>query len=440
MTQMRSSQPTGDPSRSVKTYLTAALFLVVLLFGGVGGWAATANIVGAVFAQGELILEGRSHEVQHPDGGIIERVVVQDGDAVADGDILFVLDPTRLQASQAILSMQVAEHQARQARLRAERDGNDTIVFPEALTRSDDGDVRDLIRSEEALFEARHVFQDGQIAQLRQRIVQTRDEIAGLEAQRRAKIGEIALIGEELEALDGLLEQGLVENSRLLALRRNAAQLNGEQGAFEAQIAQAEGQISEIEMQILQLDNDRRTEVLAELNETTSRLAELTEELADVTERMDRLIVRAPLGGIVHELALTSQGALVSAERTVLQIVPVQNLLIIEARIAPQDIDQVSIGSEATLRFSAFNQRTTPELKGTVTHLSADRSVDDQSGEVWYTARLFVPDDEIARLGEGLVPLPGMPVDVLIQTGERTVLSYIVKPITDHVARAFIEE
>lgn len=437
---VQSTQQTGDPSKSVKTYLIGAIVLIAVLFGGIGGWAAMANIAGAVFAQGELIIEGRSHQVQHPDGGIIERVAVRDGDAVAKDDVLFVLDPTRLQASHAILTMQVAEHHARRARLRAERDGVGSIAFPEFLSQSSNEDVLDLVLSEEALFDARQVFLDGQTAQLRQRIVQINDEIAGLDSQRQAKIGEIALIGEELDALQRLLDQGLVENSRVLALRRAAAQLNGERGAFEAQIAQAQGQISETEMQILSMANDHQTQVLTELNQTTSRLAELTEELGDVTQRMDRLMVRAPLAGIVHELALTSEGALVSAERTVLQIVPVQNLLIIEARITPQDIDQVAIGSQATLRFSAFNQRTTPELTGTVTHLSADRSVDDQSGAIWYTASLSVTDEEIARLGEGIVPLPGMPVDVLIQTSERTVLSFLVKPITDHIARAFIEE
>ncbi len=433
-------QQSGDPSKSVRTYMIGALVLIGVLFGGIGGWAAMANIAGAVFAQGELIIEGRSHQVQHPDGGIIERVAVGDGDPVAKDDVLFVLDPTRLEASHAILTMQVAEHHARRARLRAERDGAGSITFPEFLSQSSSEDVLDLVLSEEALFDARQVFLDGQTAQLRQRIVQINDEIAGLDSQRQAKIGEIALIGEELDALQRLLDQGLVENSRVLALRRAAAQLNGERGAFEAQIAQARGQISETEMQILSMANDHQTQVLTELNQTTSRLAELTEELGDVAQRMDRLVVRAPLAGIVHELALTSEGALVSAERTVLQIVPVQNLLIIEARITPQDIDQVAIGSQATLRFSAFNQRTTPELTGTVTHLSADRSIDDQSGAIWYTARLSVTDEEIARLGENIVPLPGMPVDVLIQTSERTVLSFLVKPISDHIARAFIEE
>lgn len=438
--QIEKAQTPRNPTASMRTYLIGAIILGLVLFGGVGGWAAMANIAGAVFAAGEVVVDGRSHAVQHPDGGLIERVQVRDGDAVSEGDVLFVLDPTRLRASHAILTMQVAEHQARRARLRAERDGQQAISFASELEQYEDDEIADLLRSEQALFEARQLFHDGQVSQLRQRIGQTRDEIAGLDAQRVAKIEEIALIGEELDALDTLLEQGLVEASRVLALERTAAQLAGERGAFTAQIAQTEGQISELELQILQLYNDRQTQVLAELNETTSRLAELSEELADVEERIDRLIVRAPLAGIVHELALTSRGALVSAERTVLQLVPVQNLLIIEARVAPQDVDQVSIGSVATLRFSAFNQRTTPELKGTVTHLSADRSVNEQSGEVWYTARLSVADEELARLGDDLALLPGMPVDVLIQTEQRTVLSYLVKPITDHIARAFIEE
>lgn len=438
--QIEKAKTPRNPAASVRSYLIGSVVLGLVLFGGVGGWAAMANIAGAVFAVGEVVVDGRSHAVQHPDGGLIERVQVRDGDPVAEGDVLFVLDPTRLRASHTILTMQVAEHQARRARLRAERDQQPSISFPSELKQSGDDEVIDLLRSERALFEARQIFHAGQVDQLRQRIGQTGDEITGLDAQRIAKIEEIALIGEELDALDTLLDQGLVEASRVLALERAAAQLAGERGAFTAQIAQAEGQISELELQILQLANDRQTQVLAELNETTSRLAQLSEELADVEERLDRLVVRAPLAGIVHELALTSRGALVSAERTVLQLVPIQNLLIIEARVAPQDVDQVTIGSIANLRFSAFNQRTTPELKGTVTHLSADRSVNEQSGEVWYTARLSVADGELARLGDDIALLPGMPVDVLIQTEERTVLSYLVKPITDHIARAFIEE
>lgn len=432
--------PKADPSSSVRAYLLGALVLTLVLFGGFGGWVAVANIAGAVFAQGEVVIEGRSHAVQHPDGGLIEQMHVRDGDAVAEGDVLFTLDPTRLQASQTILSKQVAEHQARIARLRAERDDSELIQFPHALNASDQIKIQDLLAMETALFDARGVFLDGQIAQLGERILQTRQEITGLEAQRVAKIEEIALIEEELASLTQLLDRGLVEASRVLALRRTAAQLAGERGAFTSQIAQAEGQVSELELQILQLANDRQTEVLSELTETDSRLAQLSEELADVNEQLSRLTVRAPLSGIVHELALTSRGALVSAEQTVLELVPVDNLLIVEARITPQDVDQVHIGTPATLRFSAFNQRTTPELQGTVSHLSADRSENEQSGEVWYTARLSVADEELARLGAGLSLIPGMPVDVLVQTDERTVLSYLVKPISDHIARAFIEE
>ncbi|MEM6384194.1 MAG: HlyD family type I secretion periplasmic adaptor subunit [Pseudomonadota bacterium] len=427
--------------KSIRGYGLAAAIAMVLLVGGIGGWAANAQISGAVYAIGELILDGRSHEVQHRDGGIVLEMRVRDGDLVQAGDPLFSMDPAELEASFAIVDNQIVERLARRARLDAELSADGELVFPDALMdRFDEPFVAQLMRQEAENLHARATTIDGQTNQLRERIRQTNGQIVGLRAQVEAKREELRLIAEERESLDVLFGQGLVESSRVLALDRTKARLAGEEGALVASIGQAGAEISQIEMQILQIRNDFRTRALEELTTVRSELAQLNEQLSDVRARLGRLDVRAPLAGVVHELALTSPGALVAAERTVLKLVPVQNRLIVEARIQPQDIDQIRVGDEATLRFSAFNQRTTPEIFGTVTHLSADRSDDQQTGASWYTARLQVNDEEKQRLGDDLSLIPGMPVDVFMQTEQRTVLSYLMKPLTDHLQRAFIED
>lgn len=430
-----------SPRLSIRNYIVAALALMMLLIGGIGGWAATTRIAGAVFASGELILDGRSLEVQHRDGGIVSHMAVRDGDVVDAGDLLFSMDPTELQASRIILDNQLVEQMVRQARLEAELSEQPEITFPKPLVdRAAESFVASLMQQESDHLKARQAALAGETNRLRERSRQINNEIAGLEAQLGAKQQEIRLIAQERDALGPLQERGLVEVTRILTLERTQARLSGEEGLLIASIAQSLGQISEVEIEILRIANNRRAQALEELTATRGRVAELSEQLNNVQARLARMDVRAPLSGVIHELALTSPGSLVSAERTILKLVPVQNRLIVEARIEPQDVDQIRLGDSAALRFSAFSQSTTPEILGTVTHLSADRTDDAQTGAAWYTVRLEVSDAEKQRLGDGLALLPGMPVDVFLQTEERTVLSYLVKPLADHLQRAFIED
>ena len=434
MGQASTSQRT--PSAAIHVYLVAGLALMLLLLGGAGGWAAWATIAGAVVATGEVVIEGNSRAVQHREGGIVEAIHVRDGDRVAAGDVLITLDDTALSATATILATQLDELTLRRARLIAERDEAVELAVPDGLS----ADAADLIAAEHRLLAARNRFYEGQSDQLSERIAQTRDEIAGLTARRTAKDRELVLIGEELARLIQLRDQGLVEASRITNLERTQAQLEGERGQLTAEIARAEGRITETELQILQLGQDRLTQVLAELGETDSGLAERREQQADIAERLARMVMRAPQDGVVHELTIHTVGGVVSAEEVAMRVVPLQDRLVIEARVLPMDVDQVGIGQAATLRFAAFNQRTTPELQGSVIHVAADSSVDPATSESWYIARLAIPDEELARLDPGLTLLPGMPVDVFIQTNRRTVLSYLTKPLTDHMARAFVEE
>jgi HlyD family secretion protein len=428
---------TSSAQRSIRRHLLGGLAVVALLAGGVGGLAATTELAGAVIAPGTMVVDTNVKKVQHPTGGVVGELRVRDGDRVKAGDVVVRLDETITQANLAIVVKSLNEMQARLARLEAERDDADKVVFPsDLLARSGDPEVAPVIEGERNLFRLRKTARAGQKAQLKERISQLREEIQGLTGQVAAKKRETELIGQELEGVRDLWRKNLVQIQRVTALERDAARLEGERGHLIAATAQSKGKISETELKIIQIDQDLRSEVAKELREVQAKIAELVERKVAAEDQLKRIDIRAPQDGMVHQLAVHTIGGVITPGEAVMLIVPEADALTVEAKLAPQDIDQVGVGQAAMLRFSAFNQRTTPELNGTVSRVSADLTTDERNGASYYTVRISIPEDEVARLG-GLKLLPGMPVESFIQTGERTVLSYLTKPLTDHIARAF---
>jgi HlyD family secretion protein len=409
----------------------------VILFGGIGGWAASTDFAGAVIAPGLVVVESDLKKVQHPKGGVVGELLVRDGQRVRAGEVVVRLDATVTRADLAVVTHQQDELKARQARLKAERDGTATVVFPpELMARVGDPAIAGLLAEERRLFELRRTSLDGQRAQLRERVAQVGEETRGLAVQIEAKTAAMALIEEELSGVRRLWDKQLTPIQRLKALEREAAQLGGERGQLIAAAAQARGRASELELQILQLDQDLRSEVAAELREVQARLAVLDEQRVAAEDDLRRIDILAPQAGRVHQLAVHTVGGVIGAGEPIMLIVPDGDVLTVEARIAPQDIDQVRFGQTAVLRLSAFDQRTTPELLGEVTRIAAELTRDERTDAAWYTARITLTPGQLARLGDAAL-LPGMPVETMIQTDRRTVLSYLTKSVRDQIARAF---
>ena len=329
---------------------------------------------------------------------------------------------------------------ARQARETAERDGAAEISFPAELLRrrATDATVANLVDGEQRLFAIRRFAREGQKSQLRERVGQIKEEIQGLTDQAAAKRMEIQLIGKELEGVRDLYAKNLIQLPRLTALERDAARIGGERGQLTAQIAQSKGKVTETELQILQLDQDLRSEVAKDLADIRGKTSEYEEKKISADDQLKRIDIRSPQDGVVHQMSVHTIGGLVTPSEPVMLIVPEAEALTVEVKVQPQDIDHVRLGQAAVLRFSAFNQRTTPEINGVVTRVSADVTQDPKTGASYYTARVGLPEGELGRLA-GLKLVPGMPVESFIRTGERTVLSYLVKPLHDQVMKAFRE-
>lgn len=425
---------------AVRRNLRLGMTAVVLLVGGLGGWAALADITGAVIALGTLVVESNVKKVQHPTGGIVGELRVRDGDEVHAGDVLIRLDETVSRANLAIASKALDELMARRARLEAERDGRDTIAFPAALVdRAEDPEVSSRIESEMRAFATGRQVRDGEKAQLRERIAQLKESIAGYDVRQQAKAKEIEFIERELTGARKLHKKGLLPISKLTALEREATRLDGERGQFMSLISEAKGKITETELQILQVDHELRKDVARELREIESRIGELVERKIAAEDQLKRIDIRAPQTGHVHQLAVHTVGGVIAAGEPVMLIVPEGDDLSVEAKVAPGDIDQIQVGQVAMLRFSAFNRHKTPELKGRVRRVSADIQSDPRTGGSYYLVRIDLSDDEWTRLA-GVKLVPGMPVEVFIETGERKALSYLMKPLTDQMQRAFRED
>ena len=431
---------TSSMRRSMRRHLVAAIVVVLVLVIGVGGWAATAVISGAVVASGSIVVDSNVKKVQHLTGGIVGELRVRDGDRVRAGDIVVRLDETVTRANLAIVTKGLDELTARKARLESERDGSDTIIFPaQLLAGAGDPDRAAAMDSEGKLFNLRRTARSGQKAQLRERIAQLQEEITGLIAQQDSKAKEIALLERELAGVRELWKQNLVQLTRLTALEREAARLDGERGQLIAAAAQAKGKIAETTLQILQIDQDIASDVAKELREVDGKIGEFIERKVTAEDQLKRTDIRAPQDGTVFQLAVHTVGGVITAGDPIMLIVPDADNLSVEVKVNPQDIDQLQLNQKAILRFTAFNVRTTPEIEGTVTRISADTSTDQRTGQSYYTVRIAMAADQVERLGDVKL-LPGMPVEAFVQTGDRTMFSYLMKPLHDQFVRAFREK
>lgn len=430
-----------SPARhSIKRHVVAGVAVVIVLVGGVGGWAATTQLSGAVIAPGSIVVDTNVKKVQHPTGGVVGEVRARDGDRVRLGDIVVRLDETVTRANLAIVTKGLNELRSRKARLEAERDGAEAITFPDdLLSRESDPDVAGPVSSERKLFQLRRTARVGQKAQLRERVAQLQEEIGGLTAQQNAKAREVTLIERELEGVRELYKKNLIQLTRLTQLEREATRLEGERAQLTASVAQAKGKIAELQLQIIQIDQELSSEVAKEMRDVDAKIGEFVERKVTAEDQLRRIDIRSPQDGTVFQSNVHTVGGVVTAGDAIMLIVPEADKLTVEAKVSPQEIDQLQLGQKALLRFTTFNQRSTPEIYGTITRISADISTDQRTGLSYYTVRMGLPPEEVARLGDVKL-VPGMPVESFVQTGERTVISYLVKPLFDQLTRAFREK
>ncbi len=421
----------GIRSRVVTAVVGAAILIL-----GCGGWAVSAKLSGAIIAQGQIVVRQQVKLVQHRDGGIVSAILVENGSAVEAGDVLVRLDDTQAKAELAIVRGQISELQGRRARLTAEREGADTLVFADGFET--DPMTRDIARGERRLFAQNQARQEGKREQLALQVEQYEDQVRGLEAQQTSNEAERAIVAADLERFRKLVKKGIVGAVKLGELERDLSKVEGMKGEIASNIARVKGQISEARLKIIEFDQEARTDAQRELRDVEARLSEQQERAIALRDRLSRMELRAPIAGYVNDLSIHTVDGVIAAGESVMSIVPVDDDLIVEARLAPSDIDQIHVGQHTRLRFSAFNQRTTPEVDGTVEVIAAAATMDPVTKSPYYLSSIVIADG-IGALGEKNL-VPGMPVEVFITTEERSPMSYLVKPFTDQMMRAFREE
>lgn len=425
---------------SARAPLTLGILAILVLLGGFGTWSVVANISGAVIAPGQIEVAQNRQVVQHPDGGVISEIRVQDGDLVNTGDILLRLDATNLTSELVVVEGQLFEIIARRGRLEAERDGTNNItydpeLFEAALTNS--VSAEELMQGQQRLFVARLESLEQEVLQMQKRRAQIADQIVGIVAQQTALVTQLELITQELSNQQILLDRGLAQVSRVLSLQRERARLRGTMGELAASKAQAEGKITEIEIEVLKFGTKRREEAISRLRDLQFRELELHEQRRALTEKLSRLDIRAPLSGIVYAMQFFAPRSVIRPADPVLYLVPQDRALVIATKVQPNNIDQIFIGQEVTLRFPSFDSRDTPELKGRVMKISADAFTDERSQTSFYRSEIALLDGEISKLPEDATLIPGMPVQAFIRTNDRTPLAYLIKPLSDYFAKAF---
>lgn len=408
---------------------------LVILLGVLGIWSVKARIAGAVVSSGMIQVESNRQVIQHPQGGVVGAILAKDGDQVEAGDVVIRLDDTLLKSELAIIERQLAEIRARRARLEAERDGADAITVPEELLEGGT-DVLAMVEGQQRLFTARLESLAQEDSQLAEQITQARNQITGTEARLIALSRQKELIDSELADVQSLLEKGLAQASRASALEREQAGLLGSIGELEASIAQVRGQIAALDIQRIRLQTTRRESAIEGIRDLQYQEIELAQRQIASLETLSRMEIRTPVSGVVYGSKVFALRAVLSPAEPIMYVIPQDQPLVVAARIEAIHIDQVHIGQEVSLRFTAFDQRFTPEIFGQVARLSADVFTDEVTGISYYSADLLPREGELAKLGEQEL-LPGMPVEAFIKTTERSPLNYLTKPLTDYFNRAF---
>lgn len=444
-----SSAPAPNPAESsVDSFKAMGLAMpialgfgvIALFFGGFLGWAALAPLGSAAIAPGVVSVETNRKTIQHLEGGIIGAIKVKDGDTVKAGQVLVVLDETQPRASLELVRVRQLAARALKARLVAERNDAKRISFPDELrARRKETKVVEIIDGQINIFKARRKAYAGQVAILKQQIKQLAEEIKGTQGQIKSEKRQITLVADEIKDVSGLVEKGLVPRPRLRALQRDAAEIEGSLSLNRSRIAQVRQTIAEIRLQINELTTAKINEVSQELRDVQSELFDLEERERAAEDVLKRTVIRAPLEGTVVNLQVHTLGGVIAPGAPLLDIVPSEDQLIVEARVSPSDIDIVQVGLLAQVRFTAFSQRRTQPVDGTVTAISADLLTDERTGEIFYLARIEIKDDLAEKLGDNKL-YPGMQTEVMIVTGERTALEYFLKPITASLNRAFRED
>ena len=434
------TNPSNNPKQRWSTTgpMTLGLIALLVLVGGFGTWAVMAQITGAVITSGQIEVNRNRQVIQHPDGGVVDVILVQEGDAVVKGDTLIRLDASLLKSELAVVEGQLFEIIARRGRLEAERDGETALTFDPLLSDVPQGPS--LIAGQTRLFDARLESNMRAIEQLQQQRAQISSQISGIAAQQTALATQSDLIQQELTDQQTLLRQQLIQASRVLALQRQEANLLGRVGELTASAAQAAERRTEIEIQILTLASTRREEAITRLRDLQYNELELSERSRTLRQRLGRLDLRAPVSGIVYGMQVFAEQSVISGAEPVMFLVPQDRPLVIATKVQPTDIDQIHLGQDVTLRFSAFDQRRTPELMGTVTLVSADIFLDDSTQVSYYQAQVQLNEGEAEKLPEDMVLIPGMPVEAFVRTADRSPMDYLLKPLADYFAKAFREQ
>lgn len=432
------SDKLADLPISDRTVRYVGFWIVFLTFGVFGSWAALAPLDSAALAPGVVTVQGYRKTVQHLEGGIVKDLMARDGDLVKAGDPLIVLDDTQVRAELEMTRSQLIAFQAMESRLMAERDGLGHVDYSKMI-ESDSDRARDARQSEQQVFSARRSSLLGEISVLKQRIGQLNEQVNGLQGMVGTKRNLEKSYSGEIAELEQLLAEGFVDKQRLLEQQRKLDMLRAEVADHLSAITKTRLQISETELQILQLNKDFNADVVKQLSEVQTRAYDLREKMAALEDRISRVVIRAPEDGMVLGMTVHTIGGVVRGATPLLDIVPSVTELVVEAQVSPTDIDRVSVGKAADIRFSAFNSATTPVIEGVVVQVSADRLVNEQSGMPYYLTRVTLTQEGARRMGS-LKLQPGMPAEVLINTGQRTLLQYLWQPATDAFARSLIED
>ena len=438
---IRALLPADPSSDDIPTDYWPAIWagwaIVVLTFAALSAWSSWAPLSTAAIAQGTVVVDGNRKSIQHLEGGIVKQILVRDGDPVEAGQLLVRLDDTQPRAMLALLRGRHDAARAQEARLLAERDGAVAIAFPADLAEraAAERDAADIVDGQKQLFTARRLSISGQVSILESRIEQSKAQISGLEVQQSAKQRQIGIVHRQLTTLRELAGKGAASAHQVLEFEREMSRLDGERGQLIAQIAATQHAIGEAELQIIQLQKAFREDVEKQLGETQAQLLDLNERIRSARDQVERIEIVAPTSGTVVDLAVFTIGGVIAPGSRVLDIVPRNDQLVIEAQVRPDDIDGLRPGLMADVRFSAFNRGTTPSLKGTVATVSADRLVNPKTNTSYFVARILVDDDQRAQL-KGLSLIPGMPADVIIAKGDRTLFDYIAAPIENVVVKS----